>query len=413
MASWNNDYDFNLLAQKIEGEKNTLPDGNVSFESPAINEYDVLLFSMVKFSEEIPEKIARNIVESAIFEAGRRGTITADSLMRAINASERRYLNLPIQRFILVTSLSISPVNRMKNIIIGNTEIIFNNQLNPRITRERNDLIRDAAYRLFAEIPNNYRNVRVHVSARSDHEAAEKGLDSLDFVRGVWNWMLNRSQFIRISMGRPESVNTIVLGPIHTLHRLNGEIVSKVWWYEPFYLGAMNRIYFVNEQEILASMKFLEKVRRKLSTHPYQKAIKEAIINYTRALDERNWYNAYMRLWIVLEKLTDTRVNVNYKITSERTAFLFDDYKYQMQVLKHLRDFRNEYAHSGAENSEIETYMYQLKRCVEGLLSFHLRNRFNFQNISEAALFLSQSSESETIKYKLKLLRAVKRFRNI
>jgi len=48
-------------------------------------------------------------------------------------------------------------------------------------------------------------------------------------------------------------------------------------------------------------------------------------------------------------------------------------------------------------NSEIETYLYQLKNYVETLLSFHLQNKFNFDTIQEAAEFLSLPHEEEVL----------------
>ena len=70
----------------------------------------------------------------------------------------------------------------------------------------------------------------------------------------------------------------------------------------------------------------------------------------------------------MLEYLTHTAKD-NYDVTVRRAAYVFADRDYQLQVLNVLRDHRNQTVHASASTEEIETYLYQLKSCVEALSS--------------------------------------------
>lgn len=133
-----------------------------------------------------------------------------------------------------------------------------------------------------------------------------------------------------------------------------------------------------------------------MKRHKYPHVIQNAFIRYTRALDERDWTTAFLKLWSILELLTDTS-KANYDTTIKRTAFLYKEREYNIQVLQHLKKYRNLSVHLDMGNSEIETYLYQLKNYVETLLSFHLQNKFNFDTIQEAAEFLSLPHEEEVL----------------
>lgn len=80
-------------------------------------------------------------------------------------------------------------------------------------------------------LPSFYEPVSVLVSARTTNEAGALALDQLDLVRGIWNFRKNRGTWIRKSSGTRSPVNSIILGPIHTLHTPSGALATESWWY--------------------------------------------------------------------------------------------------------------------------------------------------------------------------------------
>lgn len=410
-VSWKKEYNPSQVVEKLEASRSIGGDGKVEFTGWGFSEIGAILYSMLDFSDDIPELVARRIVSKAIFASGTKGEITIQSLFTEICKLEREYQKSPIERYALASSISISPFSQIpQKIKLGNASIIFERSLPSRFLQESEILLTYAEKSLFTSLPNNYLRVRVYVSAKSIHHAAEQSLEVLDFTRGVWNWTLNRRHSIRMSWGgKPKPVNNIIIGPIHTLHKPNGDLATHDnWWYEPSYLGAI-KAFSPQPNELNEMIKTYKYVRKVLKTHKYSQVIQNTIVRYTRALDERDWTTAFMKLWSILELLTDT-THSNYDLTIKRTAFLYQEYDYNLQVLQHLREYRNSSVHFDKENSEIETYLYQIKNYVETLMEFHVNNRYGFESLQEAASFLSSSHEDQVLNNQIRKLILARKF---
>jgi len=128
---------------------------------------------MLEFSETVPEVDARRIVRQAIFKAAEKGSVTARSPLAQINRLEREYSECLPERYVLLTSLSLSQFASLPRCKFGNTVIIF--EPNPPLHYQGAalDLTARAKHTLFADLPTDYLSVRVHVSARSEFRAAD------------------------------------------------------------------------------------------------------------------------------------------------------------------------------------------------------------------------------------------------
>ena len=410
--AWNEGYDPELAAKKIQAITKVAEDGRVSFAGFEFKEFETLLFSMLKFPSEIPDREGQRIVRDAIRIAAKDGKITPKAILIQASKLANSYLALPFERYALYTSISIDsrwilPISRLQ---YGKNIVTFDRKPSKKFTRAASQLMEQAKTLTIGGMPKDYTYVKIFISAREIYEAANLAIDTIDLIRGVLNWRINLKTPIRISMGsKPQPVNKLIMGPVHTLHYPNGNLAASVtWWYEPNYVGSI-KTYNI-EKDITELTTFLEKVKSKLTKHKYSAIIKNAIIRYTRALDERNWQSGFLRLWGVLELLTNTEKE-SYDVTIRRTAFLFEEIDYHRQVLSQLREFRNSTVHLDKEDKEIETHLYQLKRYVEALLSFHLFNDFGFRNIQEAITFLNLPTEQKVLDNRIKMLSTAKKFR--
>jgi hypothetical protein len=156
--------------------------------------------------------------------------------------------------------------------------------------------------------------------------------------------------------------------------------------------------------------KYMDDVRRNLKKSHYKDDLVKAILGYVRALDEWNWNDAFIRLWGVLEFLTHS-VGENHKVTTKKASYLDLDREYSKQILLQLRYYRNNNVHSGLESNDIETFMYQLKRFVEGLIKFHIFNPFRFQSLTDAAEFMNLPDDKDQIDEKIRKLRFARNLR--
>jgi len=408
-VSWNNQYNPNELARYIEECKKVDNSGQAHFEGFRFMEYEVLLYSMLDFPDAVPEIEGRRIARQAIFRAGRTGEIVPNNLLAEANRLTQEYVQRPLERYVLATTLSFLTSASLRRVRMGNTIVIFEQNLPYRYQSGRVQIVENARHSLFAEPPTDYLFTRVHVSAKSSYEAMDKAIDTLDLVRGIWNWFHNRRHWIRSSSGRRAPVNKIVLGPLHTLHYLTGEPATEAWWYQPEYCGAVSP-YNPSEDDINSMARFFDDIRNRLAKSNYREVLEQAIIRYGRSLDMRDWEGAFLKLWSILELLTNS-CHDNNIVTARRAAYIYEDRDFALQVLKHLRDYRNRSVHADVGNAAIETYVYQLKGFVEALLGFHLGSSYGFESVEEAARFLELPSDRDAIETRIQMLQYAQEFR--
>lgn len=408
MAEWIPDYNPHEVAEAFEKAKSVDKNGKVKFQGFAYYDYAVVLNSMVSLNKEIPPLEKRRIISQAIFQAGAKGKITAERLLSEMRSFESKYLRRPLQKYNLVTSISVNRVCKLKRKKVYGCTISFCPFL-PKVYGEGiSEIIDHARHSITGEIPTNYMYVKVSVSAKSHDEAANKALDALDLMRGIWNFFENRKQDMRISSGKRNPVNKYILGPLHTLHKPNGKLATKIWWYDLEYVYQIRP--YDPSRAIEKLYKFESSVRKLIQKSKYSSDINTAILRYTRALDLTNWEDVFLRLWSVLEHLTGTSPNDSYKVTVRRAAFVFGGEKYARQVLTYLKDYRNRVVHSGSENYDIEAYMYQLKRFVEALMGFHLGSKYGFKSLADASRVLDLPCDRQELRNKRKTLAYAERF---
>jgi hypothetical protein len=302
----------------------------------------------------------------------------------------------------LITSISIARSCHFPTVRFKGSSIVVHAKVSKATRNSRNDLLQGARHSVNSALPDHYADVSVSVKARSTAEAADKAMDRLDFVRGVWNLWKNRGQDFRISSGGREPVNDIILGPIHTLHHANGKLATQTWWYEPQYQGPI--ALFHNNANAQSMGMYMASFRGHLNKSKYERDLIQSVVRYVRGLDSRDWDDSFLRLWAVLEFLTGT-VSDSYKLTIKRTASIFTDSEYTHLVLSHLRDYRNKAVHAGTASGDIEALMYQLKRYIERLIEFHVGNSYRFESIADAAEFMDIPNDKALIENKIRKLR--------
>jgi len=381
--------------------------GQISFAQPSLLlDWWVMLFSILRFPDDVPEGMARDIARSSVFRVGASGRITAERVIAEVNRRTEQYRRRPVERYVLVTSVSIPREVDLQSYRLGNVWISFRRNLPQRFVRYAEETQKRAAGLLKAERPKRYRPVRVHASGRSPVEAGETALRSLNYLRGMWNWYHNGLVAMRFGGGmRP--VNRVLLGPVHSLHHLDGKPADGRWWYEPSYRWP--ELWPIRENHISGSEKWVRTVRDRMRGIPYAKELREAIARYGIALDEYDLNVAFLKLWGVYEDLTYTKRRDTSEVSARRASFIFQEHTYYKDFLRYLTDCRNDYVHGGVENKEMGAHVYRFKFVVETLLEFHLARGRQYGSIREVAELLDRSVDEDVLKREIALRqRAVK-----
>ncbi len=393
-------HDLVLLAKELEATRLPPRDGKVAFEAFASHDIIAVLASSVPLSDDLPQIERVRIVRQAIVAAAEKGRITAKSLVAAVGALESSYLKAPRISYVVATSVSIKPgsIDTGRVSVTGST-LAFTRKL-PR-SFDRSPLSDRMRQNGHDKLPRNYLAARVSVTARSHDQAFALAMDRLDYLRGIWNFYINRRIGFRISSGPRKPVNQIGLGPVHSLHLPDGRLASADrYWYEPDFVAVRPPH---NLADLWGRVRREEgHVRNRVRSSEYSSELVSALIRYARALDGATLELCYLKLWSLLEFLTDTGRR-SYDQTIKRCLFISSDRAFEEQVLEHLRNRRNELVHSARVNVAVEHHLYQLKHFVENLLLFHLKHRF--ESRAEAGDFLDHPFRTEDLRDRARDLR--------
>lgn len=405
MIQWNNEYNPNEITKKINEIVIRKNDGSISFHAIPHIEYISVLESMLSFDVTIPELEKKKIVRGAVDATAKKGKITRENLLQEINKRTKSFLELPKNSYSLISWL---PITESKTSIPGfkweDNKISFNPKLNNKFKSGITHIQRLAE---FSSTKHNksYMPVKINTNGRTLFEAFDNGVNTLDLFRGLWNLALNSEQSFRHTFGTPEPVNKIRPGLIHSLHFRNGDLATDSGWYDPDYLPA--KPLDINSKLDLIT-KYSSKFLKKLNSSFYAKEIIDSIILYTRALDIADLSSSFIKLWSVLERLTNAEGA--YSTLIRRAAFVFEDKEYYKQVLRHLRDYRNKYVHRAFDSNNIEVYLYQLKDITEVLISFHVGNQYGFKSIGDASEFLDLPVEKNILEKQLNFRRYAQKY---
>ncbi len=397
-------FDLHLLAERLEEIKKVDEDGNVRFVFPFPDIISVLQSS--QNFEGIPEVERMRITLEAVRKAASRGKITRNTLLEEINRAKTNFLKTPPKPFILAMSLSVDYSERIKKTVIdGNTVTIAKNL--PRHFDQ--NIIQKLIQSCVPEAqPKNFSATKVRVLARNTNEAFESGLETIDYIRGIWNFIINRKTIARISTGRLKPINLIRLGPVCTLHHANGKLACKTFWYEQQFYNKDSKS--INQNDWARIRKEENSIRNRIKKIPYGNELKTIFVRYSHSLDSTDYESCYLKLWSLLETLTDT-VGGSYDKTIKRTTFIYKDKEFHRQILEHLRSYRNLSVHADQSSEQIETFVFQLKRYVEDLMNFHLYSRANFKSIYESGNFMDLPGDISDLKNKISLYKKALKFK--
>ena len=406
-AKWKDGFTPEIVASRFDDIKQ-VKDDKVSFTGFGYELYHSMLESMLDYDSKIPFFTQRGLQRKAIKIAASKGTITHKTMLRFINKEERDYLAQDKNDFVLLSHVTIRNNIILPRFVIDGSVISFSRSIPKHFNKDHYDHPKHTRTYYWTDLPKNSQCVRIRVSARDEHEAVNLAIQRFDFLRAIMNLKLNSGY--RQSSGPSKPVNVVLFGPLHSLHEPDGSMGSYRFWYQPGYY-AKDTLNLSNKSEKL--LKFIGHVRNKIKSHNYSTYIKDVLQRYVQALDYPDYNTSLINLWGVLEALTITK-RENYEVCVRRTAALWAEKEFHLQVLKHLKSYRNNYIHSGESYDDVELYLYQLKGYVDNLLLFHINNHFDLKDFTHAREFMdSVSRDVKYMKHKKKLLRDSFKFQGI
>jgi hypothetical protein len=212
---------------------------------------------------------------------------------------------------------------------------------------------------------------------------------------------------IQIALGKPalEPINVVRLGGIHTAHSGSGGTERDGLWFDPGF--SPRSVFRLDKPEKIQSNS--RWALRRIERSPYKERVVDALLQFVRALDERDSTVSFIKLWTALETLA-TPGRADYDRLVKRCSFLFKEGEFHRQVLEHLKEYRNSIVHLGEASEHSRTHCFQLQLYFVNIVWFHIRNARIFQSIEEANEFLDLPPQADLIKRRIQLAQKAIRF---
>lgn len=373
-----------LILKDLEDNKTVHDGGGMSYDgffgTFGLDFASSTLTGMVEFPSALEPKFRSHLVRRCITDVARKESLTPDSFITHLKTLVRDELGKPEKTFHLLTSLSVERSN-IKRLGIDGSSIRILPYGFPKKYASRETLKIDEKHNV--KTSYRYANTIITVKSRHADAAFTKGMDALDLVRAIWNFLTIPRWELGPSDWTP--INRVRTGSVHTLHKQNGALAVERYnyWYEPNFVetrpfDAWQYKHFPKNTRFL-----LEQVQE----CGYSKQLKSAMLRYVRALDERDSNVAVIKLWSALEALTSP-MQANYDQVVRRIAFIHHDHKILLQVLEQLREIRNRNIHAGEELENARFACFFLANCFGALFEFHTGNIDKFSTLDDANNFL-------------------------
>jgi hypothetical protein len=373
-----------VLLHKIESGKTLHSPGDlplglggarVSFSGREYHDSFAALLSMIDLPQNLSHLDLDVILSDAVSKVASESTLTDEKVMDKINELASMLLRRREKEWKIVTSISISKKLPFKRLTIESARISLFEGEYPAKYASRLDVIKEP---LMSE-HDNYSKVIISIKAKSARGAANKAFRVIDLARAIISLIVNPEMEFFGNQLQP--INKVRLGEVHTLHEKTGVEHEGEFWFEPNFVLAHTYIA-VNHDTFKRNFRWY---MNRLETCNYSRDLKCALLQYVRALDERDHNTAFISLWGALEQIT-TLPNERAKHESvvNRCAFIFKESEYHKQVLEHLREARNQSIHSGEQSDKAKTHCYQLQFYFRELIKFYLTGAAEFSDLSEA-----------------------------
>lgn len=311
------------------------------------------------------------------------------------------FLSTPRKPFLVffdVTYTGVQVVTRLKD---GDCTLIWqpseNTAYMKNIRKARKDLISLAGKHAKLERRDGMTVILAKVQAVDYEHAYDLARSSVDRLRGLINFITNRTRQLSLWGGLDHAVNMLRIGPFQSVHHEDGKAAVQQIWYDPHWYHDKPSIKFSG-----SSKEIQGKLRgwwRKMRTNDLKEHISDGLLRYCRALDQHDSDAALIGLWGALEMLTGTQ-NLNYDATVNRVQRVFPKSPITRQVAQHIRIRRNTQIHAARSPGvdEVDMVLRHAEMLVSGVLDFYIRFGKSFGSAQESFAFMDMELNDKKLR---------------
>jgi len=347
--------------------------------------------------EELNEYDAWGLIRKGLINTvknqGGKQPIDPEQLLKEVNIQAAQFFQTPETEYVVVGSLSVATFP-VRSIRINGCKIW------PLASRKKYPYPDVPGLRLGTNMrkrldASKYQLVAVKTRGRTHNDAVNRAMRALDVLRGIWTLSLVGGRNLLAFGPQTTPVGVIHHGPVHTLHKIGGVPVEGIFWREPTSNEDWN-LFSLDE-----GWAKLEKVRkwafRRLGTSEMGNDIQELIARYAVALDQTDFEIAFLHLWAVLEKLTQT-IGGSYDETIKRACWWFDDKDLVKEILECGRLRRNRYVHTAQTAANTDELVHVIKSILDPLLVSLIRDDLRVPSLEDVGRILSLPTDVATLR---------------
>jgi hypothetical protein len=389
--------DLELIAQKMESLRNL--DAPGAFGLPGYENLIYLLAGKYGLREVRSEMDRYRICTEGSTAAGGMGSITAGSLMENIGRKKDALIHTSPQEYLFVSTISVPLPPEIRKRNLDGWEMEFSEKLPPGIDRNFGS---DHVLEKMEPLVPSGKWILVRGVAQSADEAVDSVLDVLDTLRGIWSLAHPTAVWFGLGIGPPRPMNPILLGPLHSLHRADGQRIPGRYWYDtnfpwwgaiPWTLG--------NWSEAGTFESYMRDAFDRPDVGPW---IRSLVLRYCRALDIADPEMAFVQLWGLLEMLTGMQQGRSHERTVVRaSSFYANSDRLNYLAVDLLREQRNHSVHGGVTSLLRRRGLDILHEYVRDILSFVIRFHSEFESPPEFFSFLDMPRDRRKLSREIEL----------
>ena len=398
-VNWKNGAIPSLILKEINKSRNY--DANTktsSFEAVSFHTNSPILESLLIFPKNLDDLEQIQLINSTL--ASIPEDFNEVTFIKEINLKLQEELRKPVTEFHVLTSISAKNVCLPKQFSFLECVIQFYGFHFPKKYGDRRAAL--VGCESIPDEPPDYCRVVVKTRAKTPRGAMVRAMRAIDGFRGLWCLQVNTE--IELLGMQWEPIDKLRLGPLHSVHGATGKIEPNTVWFEPNYVKA--NIFSTARSAII--MRNCARTRRNLVKSSLSEEIIAALVSYARALDEKDADVAFLKLRSSMERLTSP--NSNYAEVIRRCSFIWKEREYVIQVLEHLRNFRNKSVHAGDPSDLAKAHCFSLQIYFRLLFWFFLTRTKDCQNLHGVWEFLDQPDDVTALQRRSKLAQEAVRY---
>ncbi|WP_417463261.1 hypothetical protein [Kordiimonas sp.] len=405
-------FNAEVIINGIKKQRKVDQNGSITLEGRLSGDWLLVLPSALHRPQEADSEVFKAAIRKTVFSPNLKEEFSVSDFQAECGKQFHALNGRQNSKFVGFFEISLMPKRPNTWLISGNSRVYFDPSAETKFMQTAIEA-RAMLVRTNRNLPQNMgprsglMPIIVHTEANDAREARTKALDSLDEMRGLINFLVNERRISQRTFGPQKPINLVRIANIQTIHKVDGSLATETFWYERDWQETKKVSVTDSGKPLLPRF---HSARHRLKNNPLAPYAITALRQYARALDNSDWKNSFLELWVVLEYLTAIH-NADYKKLVKRASGMYTEADEIQQIAQHLRVRRNEIVHSSSQDEDSEQLIFQTKELIEPLMLFYIGNPFRLRTRDEVGEFLDLPNSTVEIRRRKSLLEHAMHFR--